>query len=134
MVEWKPPTEEQVRKTMGARVPTLPPEIDGDKLIQETLDKINDPEHVEGFSNVMRHMTNPLTRVRYNTMRRLPHIKVPSLILWGTDDQTNHVRMATAMHEGVPGSKLVTFEGAGHGTFQERPEDWTRAVIDFLRS
>jgi pimeloyl-ACP methyl ester carboxylesterase len=133
MVEWTPPSEEQVRKTMGERVPTLPPEIAGDKLVQETLDKVQDAEHVKGFANVMRHMTNPLTRSRYNTVRRLPHIKTPALVLWGTDDHTNDVRMAKVMHDGIPGSKLVTFEGAGHGTFQERPEDWTRAVIEFLR-
>jgi pimeloyl-ACP methyl ester carboxylesterase len=132
MVEWQPPSEEQVRKTMGARVPTLPPEMDGDKLVQEVLDKINNPEHVQGFQNVMRHMTNPMTRSRYNTVRRLPHIKTPSLILWGTDDHTNDVRMAKVMQDGIPNSKIVTFEGAGHGTFQERPEEWTRAVIEFL--
>ena len=134
MVEWQPPSEEQVRKTMGARVPTLPPEINGDKLVQEVLDKVKDPEHVQGFQNVMRHMSNPLTRSRYNTTRRLPYIKTPSLILWGTDDHTNDVRMAKVMNDGIPNSKVVTFEGAGHGTFQERPEDWTRAVIEFLES
>jgi pimeloyl-ACP methyl ester carboxylesterase len=41
--------------------------------------------------------------------------------------------MAKVMHDGIPGAKLITFEGAGHGTFQERPADWTKAVIEFLR-
>src|SRR5690606_4688017 len=47
MVEWSPPSEEQVRKTMAERAASLPPEIPVEKLIQETLDKINNPEHVE---------------------------------------------------------------------------------------
>ena len=34
----------------------------------------------------MRHMTNPLTRQRYNTLRRLPFITVPTLVIWGRDD------------------------------------------------
>src|SRR5690606_7992244 len=99
----------------------------------EVVDKVSNPDHVKAFQSVMRHMSNPLTRSRYNTVRRLPHIKTPSLILWGTDDHTNDMRMAKVMNDGIAGSRVVTFEGAGHGTFQERPEEWTRAVIEFLR-
>ena len=80
----------------------------------------------------MRHMTDPTTRQRYNTLRRLPLIKVPTLILWGTADQTNDISMAHDMHNGIKGSKLVTFEGAGHGTPQERPQEWVKAVNDFF--
>jgi pimeloyl-ACP methyl ester carboxylesterase len=130
MVEWKAPGEEQIRHQIEGR--TLPPEIDREKLVQELVDKVNNPEHVQGFAGVMRHMTNPMTRTRYNTVRRLPFIKVPTLILWGTADRTNDVSMAHTMHEGVKGSKLVTFEGAGHGTFQERPDEWVKAVLEFL--
>ena len=35
----------------------------------------------------MKHMTNPLTRPRYNTLRRLPHIKAPTLVVWGREDR-----------------------------------------------
>lgn len=130
MVEWKPPTEEQIRHQIEAR--TVPAELDKETLIQELVTKVGSQEHVEGFANVMRHMTNPMTRTRYNTQRRLPHIKTPALVLWGTADKTNDVSMAHTMMAGLPNAQLVTFEGAGHGTFGEVPDQWVKAALEFL--
>ena len=63
----------------------------------------------------MKHMTNPMTRPRYNTLRRLAYIPVPTLVVWGDKDATNDVSMAHELHDGIKGSKLVIFEGIGHG-------------------
>ena len=40
--------------------------------------------------------------------------------------------MAHDLHENIKGSKLVTIEGAGHLNYQERPDEWVKAVIEFL--
>jgi pimeloyl-ACP methyl ester carboxylesterase len=132
MVEFKVPTDEQIEQQLSRRTGSLPPEMDGQKLLQQYKDMAHDPAHGEAFAKVMKHMTNPMTRQRYNTLRRLAHIKVPSLILWGTADQTNDVSMGHDMHNGIKGSKMITFEGAGHGTPQERPDEWVKAVNDFF--
>jgi len=132
MVEFKVPTEEQIRNQVGRRLTNLPPEIDAQHVLQQYLDKAADPKQGEAFAKVMRHMTNPMTRQRYNTLRRLPFIKVPTLVVWGTADQTNDISMAHDLQKGIPGARLVTLEGAGHGTTQERPEEWTKAVRDFF--
>jgi pimeloyl-ACP methyl ester carboxylesterase len=132
MVEFKVPTEEQIRTQIGNRVKTLPEGVDGDHILQEYLDKAADPAHGEAFAKVMKHMTNPMTRQRYNTVRRLGTIKVPTLIAWGTEDKTNDISMGHTLHEGIKGSQMVTFEGAGHGIYNDQPEAYVKAVIDFL--
>ena len=132
MVEWKPPTAEQVTNQMSGRLANLPPGIESSRLLDQALAAAASTEHTDAFAKVMRHMSNPMTRQRYNTMRRLPHIKVPTLILWGIEDKTNDVSMGHDLHEGIKDSKIVLFEGAGHGTPQERPDEWLKAVMEFL--
>jgi pimeloyl-ACP methyl ester carboxylesterase len=132
MVDWQPPTAEQVTNQVQRRMANYPPGVDGQKILNDYLRVAADPVHTGAFAKVMKHMTNPETRARYNTIRRLPSIKVPTLILWGTNDQTNDISMGHELHEGIKGSKMVIFEGAGHGTPGERPEDWTREVLSFF--
>lgn len=132
MVEFKVPTEENIRTQIGGRNKNLPSNVDADHILQTYLDKAADPAHGEAFAKVMRHMTNPMTRQRYNTVRRLPFINVPTLILWGTEDKTNDISMGHTLHEGIKGSQMVTFEGAGHGIYSDQPEAYVKAVLDFI--
>jgi pimeloyl-ACP methyl ester carboxylesterase len=132
MVEWTPPSEEQVRNQLANRLANLPPGLDGDRMLAEAIAAAADLEHTGAFAKVMRHMTNPVTRQRYNTLRRLSHINVPTLIIWGTADKTNDISMGHDLHKGIAGSKMVEIEGAGHGTPQERPDEWVKAVLEFL--
>jgi pimeloyl-ACP methyl ester carboxylesterase len=132
MVEFKVPTEEQIRTQLSARLKDLPDGFTPERVMDAYLDKARDPRQGEAFAKVMRHMTNPMTRQRYNTLRRLPRISVPTLILWGTNDNVNNIEMGRQLEEGIEGSRLVVFEGAGHGLPQERPQEFTREVLDFL--
>lgn len=132
MVEFKVPSAEQVREQVGRRLANLPPGIDGNHYLEQYLQKAADPAHGEAFAAVMRHMTNPMTRQRYNTLRRLPHIKVPTLIIWGRDDQTNALSMGEDLQRGIPGSKLVVFDNTGHGVPQEQPQRFVEEVLAFL--
>jgi len=131
MVDWKAPTVEAIKEQIGRRIESLPPGVDGRHILQTYLDKQADPQQVEGFAKVMKHMTNPMTRQRYNTLRRLPHIKSPTLILWGRDDKTNALEMGEDQNKGIPGSKLIVYDNTGHGVPQERPQEFVRDVLAF---
>jgi pimeloyl-ACP methyl ester carboxylesterase len=111
---------------------TRPLGIDADHILQQYLAKVADAEQTGGFAKVMKHMTNPMTRSRYNTLRRLPHITAPTLILWGRNDTTNALEMAEEQHAGIKGSKLTVYDDTGHGVPQERPKEFVRDVLAFL--
>ncbi|TMC48904.1 MAG: alpha/beta hydrolase [Chloroflexi bacterium] len=80
-------------------------------------------------------MTNPLTRQRYNTLRRLPFITVPTLVVWGRDDPINSLAeggMPTA--NGIPGARLIVYDNTGHSVPWEQPVRFPGDVLDFLRT
>jgi pimeloyl-ACP methyl ester carboxylesterase len=128
MVDWQPPEEETIRNNAGR---TLPDE-ERQKVVQTYLDKRSRPEHVEAFARVMKHMTNPDTRIRYNTMRRLKRIPVPTLVVWGSNDTVNDISMGHDLANGIPGARLIVYEGVGHGVPQEVPDKFTQDVLAFL--
>jgi pimeloyl-ACP methyl ester carboxylesterase len=108
-------------------------DVDVEGLAAAAIRKRDLPGHAEAFAKVMRHMTDPLTRQRYNTLRRLPFIRVPTLILWGQNDQVNsleEVGLPTA--RGIPGAQLIVYENTGHALPWEQPERFHQDVVAFL--
>ncbi len=41
---------------------------------------------MEAFAKLSRHMGDAVTRARYDLLRRVPYIKVPTLYVWGNKD------------------------------------------------
>jgi proline iminopeptidase len=70
-----------------------------------------------------------LVSVEYDD--RLGSIKVPTLITVGDRDQCDP-SLSRAMHERIPGSKLVIFPESGHATFVDQPALFVRTVDEFL--
>jgi proline iminopeptidase len=62
---------------------------------------------------------------------RLARIKVPTLVLVGDHDECDP-SLAEAMHQKIPGSKLLVFPQAGHMTFVDQNATFVKAVDDFL--
>jgi pimeloyl-ACP methyl ester carboxylesterase len=63
----------------------------------------------------------------------LPSINVPTLILVGSEDAVTPPADAEAMGAKIEGSRLVVVEGAGHLSNVERPEEFNRALVEFMR-
>lgn len=130
MVRFKPPTPDEIRAELEARFGGRG--VDIDRLVEQNIRKAANAEWVEAFGKVMAHMTDPLTRLRYNTRRRLPYITAPTLIVWGRDDQVNPLEMGEETHRLIPGSRLVVLDGCGHAVPTERPDDLARVLLGFL--
>jgi pimeloyl-ACP methyl ester carboxylesterase len=64
----------------------------------------------------------------------LPRVAVPALVLHGDRDVRAPVEVARALHDGIPGSRLVVMEGVGHASCVEAPERFNAEVRAFLRS
>jgi pimeloyl-ACP methyl ester carboxylesterase len=65
---------------------------------------------------------------------RLGEIRVPAMAVHGTLDAADHVGMAERFAAAVPGCRLVRIEGAAHMPNMERPDEFNRALLDFLRT
>jgi pimeloyl-ACP methyl ester carboxylesterase len=63
----------------------------------------------------------------------LPTIRVPTLLLHGSEDVRSPLRVAHELHRAIPGSDLVVLPGVGHESNVEAPDAFTREVLQFLR-
>jgi pimeloyl-ACP methyl ester carboxylesterase len=129
MQAWKAPSEEDIRRSLSGLARAG---VDIEPLVKEKVRLAADGDRAARFARVMEHMTNPETRQRYYMARRLPHIKSPTLVLWGSADPVNDLEMGENTHKLIPNSRLSVFEGVGHGVPTERVEEFNQAVEAFL--
>jgi pimeloyl-ACP methyl ester carboxylesterase len=72
-------------------------------------------------------------RRRYFLRRRLPYIKVPTMLVSGENDTGYPPEpMGREIHEGIPGSRWEIVQGAGHFIPTDKPAELTRLIKDFL--
>lgn len=62
----------------------------------------------------------------------LPRIRVPTLVIWGADDQVVSPAYGRAFADRIHGATFVTIASAGHYPHREQTDEFVRAVADFL--
>ena len=70
--------------------------------------------------------------IAHNSRGRLGGIRAPTLITYGTLDLAALPAYNQAVYEQIPGAELYVFEGAGHLTFSECPDQFNAITLDFL--
>ncbi len=63
---------------------------------------------------------------------KLSAIKVPTLVIVGTEDSVTSPGNSLNLAEGIPGAWLIQIKGGGHGVMFQYPEVFTNAVTSFL--
>jgi haloalkane dehalogenase len=63
---------------------------------------------------------------------RLAKLGVPTLVLWGENDDYAPVSNAQRFGEEIPGARLVILEDAGHFVWEDEPQRCAREVVSFL--
>ncbi|HXK38929.1 MAG TPA: alpha/beta hydrolase, partial [Candidatus Paceibacterota bacterium] len=59
------------------------------------------------------------------------NISVPTLIIWGSEDDTTPISEGKRLNKLISGSKLEVISGAGHFVHQERPEEVVNLISKF---
>ena len=63
----------------------------------------------------------------------LPRIRNhPTLLIWGTRDRAVHFGSAEPLLHNFRDARLVAFDGVGHLPYEEAPQDFSRALVDYL--
>jgi 3-oxoadipate enol-lactonase len=70
--------------------------------------------------------------VRHDQTEFLEEIFSPTLILVGSEDQLTPPKDAELMKREIRGSRLEIIKGASHLSNMERPEEFNRALLNFL--
>jgi len=59
---------------------------------------------------------------------------IPTLLIWGSLDTAVDPASAAQLKQRFRDCRLVTFDGVGHLPYEEAPEEFNRAVVEFLSS
>ena len=68
----------------------------------------------------------------FNLFEKTNLIKIPCLIICGTDDKLTPVKYAQYFHDKIPNSKLVMIENAGHMVMLEKFEEVNDSITKFI--
>ena len=90
--------------------------------------KVSKHRSAQGLAHAARGI---LAQKDATVIESLPHIKVPTLLIAGSEDKPFLTGM-DYMAAKIPGATKVIIEGAGHAPNLERPEAFNAAVSSFL--
>jgi pimeloyl-ACP methyl ester carboxylesterase len=65
-------------------------------------------------------------------LRRLHRIRAPTLVVWGQEDRLFPLEHARAFQQAIPGAALAVLPGCAHVPPLDRPDEFVRAVTEFL--
>ena len=102
------------------------------------------PDSLEGYRKPMRipgsyeyalAVARSWNRDLQELEAALPRIaNIPTLLIWGSLDTAVDPASAAQLKQRFRDCRLVTFAGVGHLPYEETPEDFNRAVVEFLSS
>ena len=69
----------------------------------------------------------------FDRRKELADIKVPTLVIAGSDDKTAPPAMMERMAQKIPGAEYVLLEGCGHLGPMDQPDAFNAALWSFLR-
>ena len=106
---------------------------DGSKIPPDSLEGYRMPVLKNHVFRHASHILNNWTADLAELERALPKIRDdPTLLIWGTKDRAVHFESAEPLRRNFRDVRLVAFEGVGHLPYEEAPEDFNRALVDFL--
>jgi 3-oxoadipate enol-lactonase len=82
----------------------------------------------KGFARQVQAILDAPDALRFE----LRHVRVPALVITGSQDALTPIGDAEELAEMIPFSQLVELRGAAHGLMVEAPNAFNDAVLDFL--
>jgi pimeloyl-ACP methyl ester carboxylesterase len=68
---------------------------------------------------------------RHDARPVLADIRCPTLVLGGADDLVTRPERMRELVDSIAGARLILFDRAGHGAFEQRKRDWDQAILEF---
>ena len=97
-------------------------------------DKLVDQCHalVNSRSDVIRILKIAKSAIRHNMEKELPNFKMPTLLIWGKNDNITPPHVAEQFDILMPNSELKWIEKCGHAAMMEHPEQFNAILEEWL--
>ena len=106
---------------------------DGAKIPPDSLEGYRRPvRENRAFEHALR-IVSTWTADLAELEQALPRIcNYPTLLIWGTRDRAVHFRSAERLRRNFCTAHLIAFDGVGHLPYEEAPQDFNTALVDYL--
>lgn len=98
-----------------------------DRLVDEMYDLVNDRKRVLRLIRMARSAESELVTEKLST------IEVPTLLVWGKDDEITPPDVAREFLDRMPDAMLHFIERCGHAPMIERPTEFNQVTLSFLK-
>ena len=102
------------------------PEVATKELVDEVFDIVNDR------NKAIRVIATAKSAVRHNLGDKLHQIQVPTLLIWGKNDEITPAFVGEKFNELIENSKLIFIDACGHAPMMEHPEQFNQHLEEFL--
>jgi 2-hydroxy-6-oxonona-2,4-dienedioate hydrolase len=109
------------------------PAVAPDEVILSQLTSYARPGMAAAYEATLKGMMDIGLLRPHRILERLEAIEVPTQLLWGRQDSRSRLENAQAAALRIRDCELVVIEECGHLPYVEHPEQFNRAVGDFLR-
>ena len=100
-------------------------------ITDESIDEIH--AILSSKANTLNLIYAARSAKKDNLQDVLKDIKVPTLLLWGEEDEVTTPDIAEMFHRYIPNSELKFVAGCGHAPMIERPDWFSEQVHKFLK-
>jgi pimeloyl-ACP methyl ester carboxylesterase len=69
---------------------------------------------------------------KFDIMEQVQNIRVPSLVLCGSEDTMTPIKYSDYLTNKIEGAEEVIIEGATHAAMTEKPKEYNQAIENFL--
>ncbi len=104
------------------------PETATEELVDEVFDIVNDNYKALRVVRVAR------AAQRENLSNKIHRIKVPTLLVWGLNDNITPANVGYEFHKLMPNSTLRFIDQCGHAAMMEKPKEFNLYLQDFLNT
>ena len=101
-----------------------------EEFLEKTRNKFGSSDY-KNAPEVMRKTM--VTLLNTDVTELLPHIKSPTLLIWGRNDTAVPVIDAQKMEKLIPDAGLCVLEGCGHFVFAEKPYEVELILNSFIK-
>ena len=103
------------------------PKVADENLVDEVFETVNNRE------KALRIVLTAKSALKHNIGDELHQIKCPTLLVWGNQDSITPPFVAKKFNELIPNSELSFIDKCGHAPMMERPKEFNRILLSFLK-
>ncbi len=103
------------------------PKVASKEMVDEVFSTVNDRH------KAIRTLSIAKSAIRHNMAKDLPHMSIPTCVIWGKNDAVTPPEVAVDFAKLMPDADLYWINKCGHVPMMEHPEEFNRLLDNWLK-